>query len=199
MNKSDDPALPRKDPKLIQSRLMFPVVGIGASAGGLPALRTFFEHMPDNCGMAFVIILHLSPKHESSIDRILQANMGALIVGGALVVFAGRGLSDEAFYDELSLSQPPAYASTSLASPRDAGLLADNAALDAWLARMRSEPPPGAAWVTRGETQLASGRTDMRCEPGPKPRLALVATSGGGIRAAAWTAHVPGWTSKPST
>jgi hypothetical protein len=132
------------------------------------------------CGAVYGALRFFFPLHH----------MGALIVGGALVVFAGRGLSDVSFYDELSLPQPPAYASTSLASPRDAGLLADRAALDAWLARMRAEPPPGAAWATRGETQLASGQTAMRCEPGPKPRLALVATSGGGIRAAAWTAHV---------
>jgi two-component system CheB/CheR fusion protein len=48
------------------------VVGIGASAGGVPALLQFFENMPQNTGMAFVVILHLSPTHESSADQILQ-------------------------------------------------------------------------------------------------------------------------------
>ncbi|GAC1426565.1 MAG: hypothetical protein NVSMB6_26840 [Burkholderiaceae bacterium] len=48
------------------------VVGIGASAGGLPALITFFEHMPVAQDMAFVAILHLSPTHESTADLILQ-------------------------------------------------------------------------------------------------------------------------------
>src|SRR5690606_27072870 len=38
----------------------FPVVGLGASAGGLIALRAFLEHMPASSGMAFVVILHLS-------------------------------------------------------------------------------------------------------------------------------------------
>jgi two-component system CheB/CheR fusion protein len=52
--------------------LSFPVVGIGASAGGLPALLRLFEHMPANNGMAFVIILHLSPKHDSNADQVLQ-------------------------------------------------------------------------------------------------------------------------------
>ena len=51
----------------------FPVVGIGASAGGLKGLITFFERMPPTSGMAFVIILHLSPKHESNLDKVLQA------------------------------------------------------------------------------------------------------------------------------
>jgi len=55
-----------------EPHLSFPVVGIGASAGGLPTLLRLFEHMPATNGMAFVIILHLSPKHESNADHILQ-------------------------------------------------------------------------------------------------------------------------------
>ena len=54
------------------SRLSFPVVGLGGSAGGLQALMTFFEHLPANPGMAFVVILHLSPHHESNAAQILQ-------------------------------------------------------------------------------------------------------------------------------
>lgn len=57
---------------LSASTLDFPVVGIGASAGGLQALRLFFENMPQENGMAFVIILHLSPDHESIADKIIQ-------------------------------------------------------------------------------------------------------------------------------
>ena len=49
----------------------FPVVGVGGSAGAIPALQTFFREMPDNPGMAFVVILHLSPDYESSLDSIL--------------------------------------------------------------------------------------------------------------------------------
>lgn len=50
----------------------FLVVGIGASAGGLKALETFFEHMPENNGMAFVVIIHLSPEHESNLAALIQ-------------------------------------------------------------------------------------------------------------------------------
>jgi two-component system CheB/CheR fusion protein len=56
----------------VPSTLLFPVVGIGASAGGLPALLRFFENMPRQTGMAFVVILHLSPNHKSSADQVLQ-------------------------------------------------------------------------------------------------------------------------------
>ena len=49
-----------------------PVVGIGASAGGVEALRRFFTHLPADVGMAFVVVLHLSPDHDSSLAEILQ-------------------------------------------------------------------------------------------------------------------------------
>jgi two-component system CheB/CheR fusion protein len=71
MSTSPEPSTP-KNSNLARSTLRFPVVGIGASAGGIKALLTLFEHMPRDCGMAFVVIMHLSPKHESNVDKILQ-------------------------------------------------------------------------------------------------------------------------------
>ncbi|HEX8404943.1 MAG TPA: CheR family methyltransferase [Duganella sp.] len=50
----------------------FPVVGIGASAGGLPALVRLFENLPARHELAFVVILHLSPEHPSTADAVLQ-------------------------------------------------------------------------------------------------------------------------------
>lgn len=55
-----------------QHPLPFPVVGIGASAGGIQALVRFFEHTPKDAGMAFVVVVHLSPRYESHVDEILQ-------------------------------------------------------------------------------------------------------------------------------
>lgn len=49
-----------------------PVVGLGASAGGLSALQIFFQHTPVDTGLAFVVILHLSPEYESRLAAILQ-------------------------------------------------------------------------------------------------------------------------------
>ncbi len=48
------------------------VVGIGASAGGLAALRTFFANTPDDTGLPFVVVVHLSPEHESHLAPLLQ-------------------------------------------------------------------------------------------------------------------------------
>ena len=49
----------------------FPIVGIGASAGGIDAFHSFFDHMPDNCGMAFVMVLHLPADRKSMLREIL--------------------------------------------------------------------------------------------------------------------------------
>jgi len=51
------------------------VVGIGASAGGLQALKRFFEHIPEDSGLAFVVVVHLSPDHESRLAEILQPSV----------------------------------------------------------------------------------------------------------------------------
>jgi PAS domain S-box-containing protein len=50
----------------------FLLVGIGASAGGIKALKEFFAAMPADSGMAFVVILHLSQTHKSNLAEILQ-------------------------------------------------------------------------------------------------------------------------------
>lgn len=49
-----------------------PVAGVGASAGGLEALERFFQAVAPDCGMAFVVILHLDPDRESRVDEILS-------------------------------------------------------------------------------------------------------------------------------
>jgi len=50
----------------------FLVVGIGASAGGIQALKTFFQNVPPNSGIGYVVILHLSPDHDSKLAEVLQ-------------------------------------------------------------------------------------------------------------------------------
>jgi two-component system, chemotaxis family, CheB/CheR fusion protein len=50
----------------------FPIVGIGASAGGLEALEAFFAQVPADCGMAFVVITHTDPDHSSMLPELLQ-------------------------------------------------------------------------------------------------------------------------------
>jgi two-component system CheB/CheR fusion protein len=49
----------------------FPVVGVGASAGGYEAFAQLLDGLPRECGMAFVLVQHLDPKHTSSLTELL--------------------------------------------------------------------------------------------------------------------------------
>lgn len=48
------------------------VVALGGSAGSVAALQEFFSVVPPDTGMAFVVIMHLSPEHESTMPQLLQ-------------------------------------------------------------------------------------------------------------------------------
>src|SRR5260221_614535 len=50
----------------------FPIVGIGASAGGIEALEGFFRGLPANPGFAIVIVTHLSPERESLLHEVVS-------------------------------------------------------------------------------------------------------------------------------
>jgi len=56
----------------IKSDNLFPVVGIGASAGGLEAFKQFIKSIPEQSGMAYIFVQHLHPEHISSLPDILQ-------------------------------------------------------------------------------------------------------------------------------
>jgi two-component system CheB/CheR fusion protein len=64
----------------ISSEHLFPVVGIGASAGGLEALRELFDALPASTGMAYVVILHLSPEYKSQLAAILSKNTSMQVI-----------------------------------------------------------------------------------------------------------------------
>ncbi|MGH7959240.1 MAG: chemotaxis protein CheB, partial [Opitutaceae bacterium] len=49
----------------------FPIVGIGASAGGLEAFTRLLQHLPVDTGMGFVLVQHLDPQHESALTHLL--------------------------------------------------------------------------------------------------------------------------------
>ena len=52
----------------------FPIVGVGASAGGLDAFRRLLKALPGDTGMAFVLVQHLDPHHESLLPEILATS-----------------------------------------------------------------------------------------------------------------------------
>src|SRR5687768_16634739 len=61
----------KHSPKILSSNL-FPVVGIGASAGGLEAFKRLIKAIPENSGMAYILVQHLDPAHDSILAEILQ-------------------------------------------------------------------------------------------------------------------------------
>lgn len=63
---------PSTKKKLIESTNEFPVVGIAASAGGLSAFKELIDSIPENSGMAYVLIQHLDSSHDSQLPEILR-------------------------------------------------------------------------------------------------------------------------------
>jgi two-component system CheB/CheR fusion protein len=72
----------KNDEKMVsgKGKETFPVVGIGASAGGLEALEKFFQNMPPNPRMAFVVVTHLDPSHTSMMPGLLQKHSSLRVV-----------------------------------------------------------------------------------------------------------------------
>src|SRR3984885_4422388 len=68
--------------------LSFPVVAIGASAGGLAAFTALLKALPSKSGMAFVLIQHLDPQHESALTTLLSraTSMPLVEVSDGMVV-----------------------------------------------------------------------------------------------------------------
>jgi two-component system CheB/CheR fusion protein len=66
------PTLRREAARAGAAGTAFPVVALGGSAGSLVAFEAFFRAMPPGCGMAFVVITHLSPDQGSELAQVLQ-------------------------------------------------------------------------------------------------------------------------------
>ena len=64
-------AHPARKQSLVRNQI-FPIVGVGASAGGLEAFTALLKHLPCDSGMAFVLIQHLDPKHPSQLTELLS-------------------------------------------------------------------------------------------------------------------------------
>ncbi len=64
-----------------------PVVGIGASAGGLSSINRFFDSLPGDTHLAYVVVLHLDPTHESELVSIIarHTTMPVILAKGKIV------------------------------------------------------------------------------------------------------------------
>src|SRR4051794_35564212 len=66
--------------KAPQAGPSFPVVGIGASAGGLEALEHFLAHVPKGSGLAYIIVQHLDPTRKGIMPELLQRATGMQVL-----------------------------------------------------------------------------------------------------------------------
>jgi two-component system, chemotaxis family, CheB/CheR fusion protein len=62
----------REDQAVVPSTNLFLVVGIGASAGGLEAFKRLIKAIPAESDMAYILVQHLDPNHESILVELLQ-------------------------------------------------------------------------------------------------------------------------------
>ena len=62
----------QSSPEVEKPEASFPIVGIGASAGGLEALELFIKNIPKDSGMSFVIVQHLDPTRKDLMVELLQ-------------------------------------------------------------------------------------------------------------------------------
>jgi two-component system CheB/CheR fusion protein len=61
-----------KDISFLSDNSLFPIVGIGASAGGLEAIEQFLANVLENSGMAYIVVQHLDPTHKGMLPELLQ-------------------------------------------------------------------------------------------------------------------------------
>lgn len=74
-SKGPEPKVPVETPKdehRKPKRKPFPIIGLGASAGGLEALKTFFSHVSRETHMAYVVVVHMTPDQPSMMAELLQ-------------------------------------------------------------------------------------------------------------------------------
>ena len=80
MKKKTPQKRPSKKSPAAPAGAAFPIVGIGASAGGLEAIEQFLKHVPAGSGMAYVIVQHLDPTHKGIMSELLQRSTPMKVV-----------------------------------------------------------------------------------------------------------------------
>jgi two-component system, chemotaxis family, CheB/CheR fusion protein len=71
--KARKPASSQKAASVLETKVLFPIVGIGASAGGLEAFEKFFTNLPLDTETAFVLVHHLGSTHKSILSELIRA------------------------------------------------------------------------------------------------------------------------------
>lgn len=195
----------KKSPRSFKARkpqTAFPIVGIGASAGGLEAFEEFFTRMPSDSGLAFVVVPHQSPSHISLLPGLLQkcTTMPVMEVADGLVLkpdtvylaLAGKNLGllngrlqlmEPALQDRLPL--PIDYFFRSLAEDqkhRAIGVILSGTGSDGALGlkaikgesgMTMAQEPQSAKYTGMPQSAIATGIVDYVCSPTQMPEQIL--------------------------
>src|SRR5271154_158196 len=82
-SRADQRVSPKEKEIVLPPRTDFPVVGLGASAGGLEAVSKLLDALPADGGMAFILIQHLDPTHESMMVDLLSGHTAMNVLQAA--------------------------------------------------------------------------------------------------------------------
>jgi len=74
------------------------IIGIGASAGGLAAFKSFLRHTPPDTGMAFVLVQHLDPNHKSLLVELLGAQSPVPVVAAKDVAWRSSKTASSSYH-----------------------------------------------------------------------------------------------------
>jgi len=159
------------------AEFQYPVVAVGASAGGIEALKTFVECLPGDIRAAFVILQHLAPDYDSQLVSILdrngklpcrEANSGTVIEPGNIYVLPpnrylkvlDQGLLVEETSDPRGKRMPIDYFMRSLAEtagPQAVGIVLSGTGSDGTLGLRAIKGKGGLTFVQSPETALYDG------------------------------------------
>lgn len=184
-----------------------PVVAIGASAGGLEALRVLFHHMPADSGLAFVVITHQHPGHTSMLPELLgkETRMPVAEAANGLAIEANHvyvcppaanlaimnGVLHLMPVDrEHAPRLPIDYFLRTLAEDRREkaiGIILSGTGTDGTLGvkaikgesgMVMAEEPSSAAYAGMPSSAIATGFVDYVLQPAAMPRQLLAYTAG---------------------
>lgn len=175
----------------------FPVVGIGASAGGLEALKSFFGAVNAESGIAYIVIMHLDPERESNMVPLLQkesavpveeASDGLIVEPGTVYVLPpgsimqlsdgklhlseskreGRPLTIDVFLDSLAQDRGSLAAAVILSGTGTDGSNGIKK-IKAGEGLVLVQTPESAAYGGMPESALSTGVVDLAATPGEMP------------------------------
>src|SRR5271156_3400160 len=114
----------------------FPIVGLGASAGGLKALTLLLAELPPDIGMGFVVIQHLDPHHDSQLSTLLTTHCRMTVVDA----IDGAEIRPNHVYVIVPNSRLTVAKGILQVSPRDVGAGAHHP-IDAFLQSLAADRP----------------------------------------------------------